>query len=385
MDNPSQSKKQNQEKGYESFKWPLSYMKKETYKKGDALFKAGDKADKMFYIDTGSIKLIEINKTVGKGQVIGEMGIFSPSKQRMASAVCAEDLEVYTLSKNELVGLCQKDTALVLNLMYVSFERFVENLRKETEAKERIKSELRIAQRIQTSMLPRIFPPFPERKEFEIFATMDPAREVGGDFFDFFLIGENKLGFLIGDVSGKGVPAALFMAISKAVLKTQALTGCDPDEALFRTNKILFPDNDNCMFVTLFYAVLDFENGSLCYSNGGHNPPLISVNNKDFDYLDVHSACVVGVMPEAKFESRCLKLEPGDSIFIYTDGVTEAMNPAHQLFSDERLKNCMSGLKDKDLKDIVAEVRRQIHEFAEDEPQSDDITMLTMRYKGKGE
>jgi len=367
---------------WECFQWPTSYMKKEVFKKGDVLFRIGDKADKMYYIKKGALKLLEINKIVREGEVIGEMGIFSPYSQRMATAVCEEDMEVYTLSKEEVVKLFSKDATVATDLMHLSCQRFTENLRRETEAKERIKSELRIATQIQLSMLPRKFPPFPERREFDIFATMVAAKEVGGDLYDFFFIDENRLCFLIGDVSGKGVPAALFMAITKTLLKTEAKHGLSPDEVLSRVNNTLVPDNDACMFVTIFYAILDVRTGKIEFSDGGHNPPLVS-RGKFFEYMQVPKGFVVGAMEGVKFTKGEYTLAPGDVIFLYTDGVTEAMNPEDELFSERRLKECLSKLTDKSVVEIVEKVRDEIKLFVRDREQSDDITMLALKFRGK--
>ena len=387
MENPAESKDIETPEGscsWECFRWPTSYMKKEAFKKGDILFKKGDKADKMFYIKKGALKLIEINKIIGEDQVIGEMGIFSPSRERMATAVCEEDLEMYTMGKDEIVKLFSQDSSLALDLMHLSCERFIENLKKETEANERIKSELRIAHQIQTSMLPRIFPPFPQRKEFDIFATMVAAKEVGGDFYDFFFIDKNKLCFLIGDVSGKGVPAALFMAITKTLLKTEALRDVPPDEIISRVNDTLCPDNETCMFVTILCVILDVQTGQIAFSNSGHNPPLLYQDKGDFEFISVPKGCVAGIMHNARFGSMKLRLKPNDIIFLYTDGVTEAMDPDGKLFSEERLKSCLSRLKNKDIGAIIHGVAEEIKNFTKGTFQSDDITMLAVRYNGKG-
>ena len=265
------------------------------------------------------------------------------------------------------------------------FSFIILNYRKEQEtraAKQLIEGELQAATEIQSSMLPRIFPPFPDREEFDIFATMEPAREVGGDFYDFFLIGESKLCFLIGDVSGKGVPASLFMAISKTLLKTEALRGHSPDEILFRVNDILYPDNDTNMFVTVFCVILDIKTGEVQLANGGHNPPLICTDGGNFEFVQVPEGFVVGPMPDMEYECKKLSLKPNDIIFMYTDGVTEAMSPEGQLFSDERLKQCLSNLRGKGIEDIIHGVRTEITNFARGRTQSDDITMLALKYKG---
>lgn len=385
MEKVSESKNNTETAASEtSYKWPLEYMKKETFKKGDFLFKVGDKADKMFYIKRGSLKLIEINKVIKEGQVIGEMGIFSPFKERTASAVCEEDLEAYTMGKDEVIKFFSQDPNMAINLIQLSIKRFIENLKAETAARERIESELRIAHDIQNSMLPQVFPPFPDRKEFDIFATMDPAKEVGGDFYDFFFVDKNKLCVIIGDVSGKGVPAALFMAISKTLFKTEALLGIPPDEVVSRVNNLLCPDNQTCMFVTVFCLMLNTETGEVEFCNGGHNPPLVCTDKGCFEFIDVPKGFVVGAMENTKCVSKKLILKPNDIFFLYTDGVTEAMNRESQLFSEGKLKACLSKLKDKEITDIVSGVRQEIMTFAQGALQSDDITMLVLRYKGKG-
>ena len=365
-----------------SYSWPISFMKRETFKQGEYLFKAGDTADKMYYIHQGSIRLVEINKSIGPGQVIGEMGIFSPFKERTASALCEADLEAYTMGRDEVVKFFAQDPNLAINLIQLSIKRFIENLRAETAARERIASELRIAHDIQNSMLPQTFPPFPERKEFDIFATMDPAKEVGGDFYDFFFIDDKKLCVIIGDVSGKGVPAALFMAISKTMLKTQAMLGITPREILSIVNDALCLENQMCMFVTVFCLILDTQTGEVQYCNGGHNPPLLSSRDTCFEYINVPKGFVVGAMEHLHCEGSKLELKPGDTLFLYTDGVTEAMNPKKELFSESKLKESLALVKDKGLKDIVSDIRQEIHNHAKDEPQSDDITMLLLRFNG---
>lgn len=367
-----------------SYSWPISYMKKETFKKGEYLFKSGDTADKMFYIQEGSLRLVEINKTIGPGQVIGEMGIFSPFNERTASALCEDDLQAYTMGREEVIKFFSQDPNLAINLIQLSIKRFIENLRAETAARERIESELRIAHDIQNSMLPRVFPPFPERKEFDIFATMDAAKEVGGDFYDFFFVDKNKLCVIIGDVSGKGVPAALFMAISKTLFKTQALRGIPPQEIMTIVNDTLCLDNQMCMFVTVFFLILDTQTGEVEYCNGGHNPPLLCTQNGCFEFISVPKGFVVGAMEHLQCEGKRLMLKPNDTIFLYTDGVTEAMNPKKELFSENRLKKGLELVKDKGLQDIIASMRREVGNHAQDEPQSDDITMLLLRYNGRG-
>jgi serine phosphatase RsbU (regulator of sigma subunit)/anti-sigma regulatory factor (Ser/Thr protein kinase) len=363
-----------------SCRWPVSFMKKETFKKGEYLFKAGDNADRMFYIAKGAILLPEIKKIIKQGEVLGEMGIFSPYKQRTASALCEEDIEAYTMGKDEVINFFGKDPAMAIDLIQLSIKRFIENLKAETAARERIESELRIAQEIQASMLPSVFP---VRKEFEIYAMMDPAKEVGGDFYDFFFVDEKHLCFVIGDVSGKGVPAALFMAISKTLIKTEAKQGLSTDEVLSVVNSILAQDNQTCLFVTVFCAILNIETGEIEFANGGHNPPLVCTSVGCYDYMKMACGFVIGVMDNMKCENQRLSLKPGDTIFLYTDGVTEAMDPERKQFGEARLKDILSNHKDKDIKGLINTMRQDVFDFVRGAPQSDDITMLAVRYNGK--
>jgi sigma-B regulation protein RsbU (phosphoserine phosphatase) len=289
------------------------------------------------------------------------------------------------MGRDEVIKCFGQDPNLAIDLIQLSIKRFIENLEVETEARERIESELRIAREIQMSMLPRVFPPFPERKEFELFAIVDPAREVGGDFYDFFFVDKDTLCIVIGDVSGKGVPAALFMATSKTLLRTEALRGLSCDEILSRVNNTLCPDNQTCMFVTVFCLMLNTETGEIQFSNAGHNPPLISTSGRPFEFVDVPKGFVLGAMENTKYESRRLMLEPNDIVYVYTDGVTEAMNPQTQLFSEQRLRTCLSNLRVEDMTELIHRVRQEIMTFAQGAPQSDDIAMLALRFEGKGQ
>lgn len=368
----------------DDLRFPLASMNRETYKKGDVLFKAGDRADKMFYVARGSLKLIEIDKVVKEGEVIGEMGILSPFHARTASAVCAEDLEAYTIDKDDVIRLFNRDSALAFQLVHLCIKRFIENLRAETEAKERIQSELRIARDIQASMLPRIFPPFPDRTEFDIYAVMEPAKEVGGDFFDFFLIDDRKLCVLVGDVSGKGVPAALFMAICKTLLKTEALRGLLPAEILARVNRTLIPDNETLMFVTVYLLVLDVKTGELQYANGGHPAPLVSAGPAGFVPLEGPTGTILGAFESDAFRTTSRVLRPGETVFLYTDGVTEAMDASDRLFSEARLIEGLAGATALDAEALVHRARGAVKAFVRENPPSDDITMVALKYKGPG-
>lgn len=275
-----------------------------------------------------------------------------------------------------------EDLAAAFNKMTADLKEYIHNLQETTTVKERIESELRVATDIQASMLPRLFPPFPNRKEFDLYATMVPAREVGGDFYDFFFTSPTRLCIIIGDVCGKGIPAALFMAICKTLLRTEALHNSNPGEVLVSVNNTLYPDNEASMFFTGLVAMLDTDTGEITIANGGHNPPLLCPAGLEFDYIQLPRGLVVGAMPETRYESRTYILKPHDTLVMYTDGVTEAMNRESTLYSEDRLLGCLNTLRDKSVGDITHGVKADIDTFVQGTPQSDDITLLVLEFNG---
>ncbi len=288
------------------------------------------------------------------------------------------DLSLKIETGDEIETLAQ-----AFNKMINDLKLYIKNLKETTTAKEKIESELQIATKIQASMLPRIFPPFPQRKDFDIFASMIPAKEVGGDLFDFFFISENKFCFLIGDVSGKGVPASLFMVIAKTLIKNEALRGISPEDIFFNVNNALCEDNDESMFVTGFVCIIDLETGQVDFSNAGHNPPLLMrIDNKECDYIKISPGLVLGGMPEFTYVKESLKMTSGDILFLYTDGVNEAMDPDNNEYTDLRLKRILSKDETRDVNRIVESVNSDVNQFAKDAEQSDDITILTFKYNG---
>jgi sigma-B regulation protein RsbU (phosphoserine phosphatase) len=246
-----------------------------------------------------------------------------------------------------------------------------------------VQRDLNIATRIQQSILPRTFPPFPTRNEFEILADMIPAKEVGGDFYDFFFIDEDRLAFVIGDVSGKGVPAAIFMAVSRTLLKAIASQVVNPGECLRRINSMLVQESDSAMFVTIFYGVLNTRTGDVQYSNGGHLPPFHLKSDGSADPLPLTGGMLLGMLTDLEYDVNKVRLQPGESIFLYTDGVTEAMNDEKQLFDEERLVQSLRNVNQGALTDIIGKVGTDIQGFAAGAPQSDDITTMVLRYLGK--
>jgi len=270
--------------------------------------------------------------------------------------------------------------------MQQSLQQHIRQLTETTAQKERIESELRIARDIQMSILPKLFPPFPNKKEFDIFASIEPAREVGGDLYDFFFIDEHRFCFIIGDVSGKGVPAAFFMAVTKTLLKIIAEQNPDPGDILTRVNDDLALDNDSCMFVTLFIGILDIRSGVVHTGNAGHNPPVL-LCGKDVTFLSSPHEPIAGAMDGLTYSTQKLNLNQGDVLFLYTDGVTEAMNRQDAFYTDEKLLQELKvkRSKDPDLhpEQIIKTIEKSIIDFAEGAEQSDDITMLSIRFNKK--
>jgi serine phosphatase RsbU (regulator of sigma subunit) len=246
-----------------------------------------------------------------------------------------------------------------------------------------IRRELDVASEIQQSILPRSFPPFPERSDFAIFAAMLPAREVGGDFYDFFLVDDTRLAVVIGDVSGKGVPAALFMAVSRTLLKAVATTNAAPGECLQRVNRLLCLDNGAEQFVTIVYGVLDTHTGTFEYSTGGHTPPYLLRDGR-VQRLEQTPGMVLGIIDEASYGAKTIALRRGDGIFLYTDGVTEAMDASDAPFSDERLETVLRHPAGADPEALIRQVVGAVQTHAGDAPQSDDITALAVTYVGGG-
>jgi sigma-B regulation protein RsbU (phosphoserine phosphatase) len=275
-----------------------------------------------------------------------------------------------------------EDLASAFNKMTADLQLHIAQLQATTATKERIESELRVATDIQNTMLPRLFPPFPDRKEIDIYATMKPAREVGGDLYDFFFTSPDRLCLVVGDVCGKGIPAALFMAISRTLIKTEAQRGLSPGAVLARVNDTLAPDNDTSMFLTVFCALLDVKTGQLVVASGGHNPPLLSTA-AGCAFMQVPKGVPVGPMEGIRYEEKTFQLTKGDTLFIYTDGVTEATDRQNRLYSEDRLKNYLSGLKDAEVMQVVKGVAADIETFVAGAEQSDDITMVAVRFNGR--
>ena len=253
----------------------------------------------------------------------------------------------------------------------------------ETQKSERISTELNLASDIQANMLPNIFPAFPERNDFDIYATMTPAKEVGGDFYDFFMIDEDHLALVMADVSGKGIPAAMFMVIAKTLIKDHAQLGLSPAEVFTRVNTILCEGNEAGLFVTAWMGFLNVKSGDLVYVNAGHNPPLMMLDGK-IQYLRTNPGFVLAGLDGFKYKQYELKLSEGDKIFLYTDGATEATNLNKELYGEDRLINCLSSLpKNTSCADALHAVRADIDTFVGEAEQFDDLTLLAFDYSKK--
>lgn len=246
-----------------------------------------------------------------------------------------------------------------------------------------IRQELGVAARIQQSILPRTFPPFPQRTDFQLHASMIPAKEVGGDFFDFFLLDQDHLGLVLGDVSGKGVPAALFMAVSRTLLRATALQKLAPGECLQYVNTTLAAQNPSHMFVTLFYGILNTRTGELRYANGGHNPPYVFSREGKVRVLPGDkNGMIVGLLDGASYQTASHTIAPGEGLFVFTDGVTEAMDRNQDFFTEEKLEGLLAQHGALPVDQLVQQVMASVEQFAAGTAQSDDITVMAMRYLG---
>ena len=289
--------------------------------------------------------------------------------------------EIVISTKDEI-----EDLGNSFNAMLKKLEDYIGNLTAVTAEKERIGTELNVATHIQSSMLPCIFPAFPDRNELDIYATMTPAKEVGGDFYDFFMVDERHIAIVMADVSGKGVPAALFMVIGKTLIKDHTQPGRDLGEVFTEVNHILCESNDNGMFITAFEGVLDLITGEFRYVNAGHEKPFIYHESEGYEAYKVRSGFVLAGMENIRYKEQIIQLHIGDKVFLYTDGVTEAMNKEHQLYGMDRLRHilnqqCQTCSPEK----ILELVKADIDAFVGDNDQFDDITMLCLEYTRKME
>ena len=302
----------------------------------------------------------------------------SDKRERREGASAISRLEIHT--GDEIENLSRS-----IQKMEQDINSYIDNLSRVTAEKERIGAELDVAAKIQADMLPCIFPAFPDRNEFDIYATMTPAKEVGGDFYDFFLVDDDHLALVIADVSGKGVPAALFMVIAKTLLKNAAQTGLSPKAVLEKVNNQLCENNEAEMFVTVWLGIYEISTGRLTAANAGHEYPALRRGSGTFElYKDRHGFVLAG-MENARYREYTLELNPGDTLFVYTDGVAEATDAHNTLYGTDRMLTALNGCGQAVPRRLLAEVKTDIDRFVGEAPQFDDITMLAIQRRDTGE
>lgn len=331
----------------------------------------------------------------GSGEIVNEVGQDPrclDQERALSSLICAplkvtERLRgVIVLANSEPANYTAGDLKLFNTLALqtataienaVLYEQMVEA----TQVRERLLAlhkELEVASVIQQSIVPRRFPPFPERSDFELHAEMIPAKEVGGDFFDFFLIDDQRLGFAIGDVSGKGVPAALFMAVSRTLLKATALRGLSPEDCIEHVNRVLTHDSASHMFVTCFYGILETSTGVVNYCNAGHNPPYILRRDGRVEATELTGGLCLGMRAKTVYRAKQIELQDGDGLFLYTDGITEAMDSERNEYAESRLEECLGKVRGSG-QEVIRGVLTDVREFVGEASQGDDMTLLLLR------
>ncbi|MBU2508244.1 MAG: SpoIIE family protein phosphatase [Bacteroidetes bacterium] len=286
------------------------------------------------------------------------------------------DITLPTIQTKDEVGKLHDSFAFMLKELKI----YVDDLKHATVEKEKIASELRIAHEIQMGMVPKIFPPFPNNPEIDLYALIDPAKEVGGDLYDFFFLDDSHLCFAIGDVTGKGVPASLFMAVTRTLLRSKAIKGMKANEIVHEVNLDLTKDNESQMFVTFFLGILNIHTGILSFTNAGHNSPYVVKANGEVVKVDVNNGLPLGVFAAKEFSMGNLFLMPRDKFVLYTDGVNEAMNPEFELFTAERLESSLEAVKNLNPRECIEKIVADITAFTKGADQSDDITLLVLQY-----
>ncbi len=284
---------------------------------------------------------------------------------------------VARVTTNDEIG----DLANSFNDMNSSLKEYIEDVKQMTSEKERIKAELSVAYRIQSDLLPSVFPAFPDRKEFDIYASMTAAKEVGGDFYDFFLTDDDHLGVVIADVSGKGVPAAMFMAISKTMIKNYAMTGIRPSEVLKKTNDFLCENNEQNLFVTAWFGIITLSSGEVVSADAGHETPLL-LHNGNFTSLNYEHFPPLATMDDNEYYDYSFRMEKGDSLFIYTDGVLDAKNKDNKRFGIERLSKLITLDTQDSPEKLINTVKESVYSFIGEMDPFDDITMMCVKYNG---
>lgn len=312
-----------------------------------------------------------------RGVVTRPLGKLAAFTQGITDSGVFENQRIQIKTGDEIESLSES-----FNFMLAKLEDYIQNLSTITAEKERIGAELNVAKQIQADMLPSIFPAFPDRDEFDIYASMNPAKEVGGDFYDFFMVDDNHLAFLIADVSGKGVPAALFMVITKTLIKNQVMKGHEPYAVFEEVNNQLCENNQEGMFVTAWLGILEISTGIITYVNAGHNPPMVKRKDGKFNYLQCRPGFVLAGMDGIPYQQDKIKMQEGDYIYLYTDGVTDTNNVKEELFGEDRLRDVINVYKEHNPESLLRSIKSELDQYMGEAEQFDDITMLCIEYKG---
>ena len=327
---------------------------------------------------TGWINMNDVRLPVGS--VIVDKGVWLGSgiEETLDRVQYTKDTLLFSFVPKSLMFLLA--TLVCVNIAEQG-RKMVEKQRKLSENSARMETELRMATQIQEGMLPNIYPPFPERREFDIYGTMNPAREVGGDFYDFFLVDEDNLALVVADVSGKGVPAALFMMAAKIILANNAMMGLSPAQVLAATNSSVCASNPEEMFITVWFGILEISTGRLTAANAGHEYPVLKQGDRFELFKDKHGL-VLGAMDGVKYKEYTIQLSPGDKIFLYSDGVPEATDSNNKLFGTDRMLEALNQRPESPARNILADVQEAVDEFVGTAEQFDDLTMLCLEYRG---
>ena len=328
---------------------------------------------------TGWINMNDVRLPVGS--VIVDKGVWLGSgiEETLDRVQYTKDTLLFSFVPKSLMFLLA--TLVCVNIAEQG-RKMVEKQRKLSENSARMETELRMATQIQEGMLPNIYPPFPERREFDIYGRMNPAREVGGDFYDFFLVDEDNLALVVADVSGKGVPAALFMMAAKIILANNAMMGLSPAQVLAATNSSVCASNPEEMFITVWFGILEISTGRLTAANAGHEYPVLKQGDRFELFKDRHGL-VLGAMDGVKYKEYTIQLSPGDKIYLYSDGVPEATDSNNKLFGTDRMLEALNQRPESSARNILADVQEAVDEFVGTAEQFDDLTMLCLEYRGK--
>jgi serine phosphatase RsbU (regulator of sigma subunit) len=310
----------------------------------------------------------------------GDGTLESDEKLNEKKEIILNELDVLSRNKFDLGSLAQSFKEMIENL-----EVYIEDLKKVTSEKERIVTELSIASKIQKDILPNVFPPFPDKlNEFDIYAISEPAKNVGGDFYDYFLIDDDHLAIVIADVSGKGMPAALLMAQATTLVKEQSYFGLTPSEIFNNINKRLCENNENeVMFITSWFGILELSSGKLVYVNAGHDPPFISQNYSDYNTLTTKPQLVLGIIDNMDYIQYETKINKGDRLYLYTDGITEGINQNNEQYSKDRLLAVLNNNKKTNIAELILKIKKDLNDFTNNMEQFDDETMVILEYRHK--